>query len=73
MPHGQQTVGYITRLKLGILSPYLCCHFLRGNRIFLVGSKSGIIADTSSAVGDNAVALLEAADLRANFEDYAGK
>jgi len=39
----------------------------------MVCPKSGIIADTSSAVGHDAVALLEAADLLANFDDHARK
>lgn len=62
-----------TRLKLEISSAHLRCHLLRGKRVSLVCSKSGIIADTSTAVGDNAVALLEAADLRADFDDRARK
>lgn len=63
----------LQRLKLEISSAHLRCHLLRGNRVSLVCSKSWIIAETSTAVGDNAVALLEAADLRADFDDRARK
>jgi hypothetical protein len=46
---------------------------LRGHRIFLVCPEAGVVADASGAVGDDAVAFLEAGDLRAGFDDYAGK
>lgn len=63
----------MVRLNLETGSPYLRCHLLRGNRVLLVRSKSGVVADSSRTVGDDAVALLEAADLRAHFDNHAGE
>lgn len=50
---------------------YLRCHLLRGERVSLVCSKPGIIAESSTAVGDDAVALLETGDLGADLDNRA--